>query len=247
MEFAQRQQLLNAATSTASRSTFQTNAPTSAATNTKKILTSGTQSLLAKGVTHSDVLIKRVEYLETVVKNMKDQMLGIEVKHSQLTDALVTQQSMNIEHQDTSSIQAQVKDVFESSQTVYGSVVKSAPFLRCDPDADVDEELRTNAISAIDVQSWEAMDAGTCILLVYPMRMIEVSDGASYVFMKCKNVDEETAQVSLSWVALHHTDTEGTTTPFVSNFRLFPHAGNDFGEKKNMLKTDRDESTILIE
>lgn len=252
MEYAQRQQLLNATTTAASRPMVPafTGASNTAGTviNNKKTMASGTQSLLAKGVTQSDVLVKRVEYIETAVKNIKDQLAALDAKHCQVTDALVTQQSLNIEQHDTENLRAQVEYVYESMQTVYGAIVRSAPVLMIEENSDVDEVLKISAISKSAVEKWDVMKTGKHVLLVYPMKMIEVDDGSHFVFMKYKSVDEETAQVTLGWVALRHISTDGTSTAFVGNFSLFPSTSTTVVSAQNDASAQAaEESTILVE
>lgn len=65
---------------------------------------------------------------------------------------------------------------------------------------------------------------GDWVLLVYPMKEIELEDGQQITSMRAKVVDQDTGQISILMAVLQLADKKkGTSSKFVGEFKSFPH------------------------
>lgn len=158
-------------------------------------------NLVKPEFTADSIISKRTEWLESQERRMSATINETRSEHNLLTERL------SKFNEDLSSIQnvqnTNSARLYDEMQTIFGKV-----------DSDIIKVIP----SSMNIENYEAepkpileeylLQNEEWILLVYPMKNIQVSENHVQSFMRWKRVDKFTGQLSLHWVVIYEKNND---------------------------------------
>ena len=168
------------------------------------------------GLQSEEMISKRTDYLELQERRLTATMSETRSDTNRISEEV--KQTDSFVKNEVNKAKDYIKSLYNDIQHVYGMVSEQLLGIEC-PDGRCDTVLQTyknkpSADSLVPIacdKQW--------VMLVYPMIEVSVSDTKTQCFMKCKSVDVETGQLSMSWVVVFEKSPQHEKK-FISEFSL---------------------------
>tara|TARA_B100001741_G_scaffold313530_1_gene320141 strand:- start:5325 stop:6038 length:714 start_codon:yes stop_codon:yes gene_type:complete len=172
------------------------------------------------GLQSDEMISKRTEWLETQERRLTATISETKSDTNRLSAEMKkNDDSFKSELQSTKDfLQSQSVRLFNEMQQVYGKVNEKLLGLEC-LDGKCENAMKTYKENPLRESLVDIAGDKEWVLLVYPMVEVTVSDKNTQCFMKCKSVDKETGQLSISWVMVFEKS-ESDDKKFISEFSL---------------------------
>lgn len=172
------------------------------------------------GLQSEEMISKRTEWLETQERRLTATISETKSDTNRLSaEMMKNDESVKHELQSTKEfLQSQSVRLFNEMQQVYGKVCGTLLGLEC-LDGKCENVLQNYKQNPSTESLTSIAHDKEWVLLVYPMVEVAVSDNNIQCFMKCKSVEKETGQLSISWVMVFEKH-ESDEKKFISEFSL---------------------------
>lgn len=151
--------------------------------------------------TADSIISKRTEWLESQERRMSATINETRSEHNLLTERL---SKLNEEMNSMQSVQnTNSASLYDEMQTIFGKV--DSDTIKVIPSSMNIEDYEANPKPILEEYS---LQNEKWLLLVYPMKNIQVSENHVQSFMRWKRVDKYTGQLSMHWVVIYEKNND---------------------------------------